>query len=500
MSQIAEISKEERALSSEYTFKEKVLKTIFLVISWTALGLQQEITNTTLNDLIILTNSNYEVISRAMLGVGVGYIISAVIGGPVVDMFKNSNDLMIASCLLVSALATFLTPYSSYFIILWILFFVRGMCAGLQNLAGQIIIFDLWKEKATGPMHIIHCGYGIGAFIIPLIANPFLAVLKPSHANDSISMSTNITTTFSTYPRLEFNATITQYTKESRIKTAYLITALVVASVSFVFVFYQFCYRKISHLSFNKIETESKFKKLLKLIDTGTCANGHRLFGAEIIGILIFYFFNALGGEVIFKTFLRSYSIDNLKFSGDDGSILNTIFAISYTVSRFAGLLTGSIIPIRILLVLESSGLLLTTIMLEIFARDNKLALWILVVPMGIFVSPLYPSGMGWGNFFISMTGTATAVLLIGGSIGAMAYGWLMGYLYEHYGYEMFMHQTLAFGVIMFLCTILMVVLTFHNAKRAATNNDRNVSTCKQVELNEKEILYQNLYVGSELK
>ncbi|CAG2249170.1 unnamed protein product [Mytilus edulis] len=495
MSHIEGKSTENRFLSLDYTITEKVLKSFFLVISWTALGLQQEITNTTLNDLIILTNSNYEVISRAILGVGVGYIVSAVIGGPLVDMFKHFNDLMIACCLLVSALATFLTPYSSYFIILWGLFFVRGMCAGLQNVAGQIIIFNLWKEKSTGPMHVLHCGYGIGAFIIPLIANPFLAVLKPSHVNDSISLSRNITTTCLTYPKLDFNAS-TQYTKESRIKTAYLITSLTVASVSFIFLFYQFCYRKIPQFSLNTIKTENKLKKLLKLIDTGTCANGNRLFGAEIIGILIFYFFNAVGGEVMFKTFLRSYSIDNLKYSGDDGSILNTIFAISYTASRLAGLLFGSIIPIRILLVLESSGLLLTTILLEIFARDNKMSLWILVVPMGIFVSPLYPSGMGWGNFFISITGTATAALLIGSSIGAMAYGWLMGYLYEHYGYEMFMHQTLAFGVIMFLCTILMVILTFHIAKREAkTNdrneaktNDRNVSTYEHVELNKKDI------------
>lgn len=78
-----------------------------------------------------------------------------------------------------------------------------------------------------------------------------------------------------------------------------------------------------------------------------------------------------------------------------------------------------------------------------------------------------------------------------------MAYGWLIGYLYEHYGYEMFMHQTLAFGLIMFVCTILMVVLTFHIAKREAkTNdrneaktNDRNVSTYEHVELNKKDIL-----------
>lgn len=80
------------------------------------------------------------------MGVGVGYIVSAVIGGPLVDMFKHFNDLMIACCLLVSALATFLTPYSSYFVILWGLFFVRGMCAGLQNIGEYVIIGNALKQ------------------------------------------------------------------------------------------------------------------------------------------------------------------------------------------------------------------------------------------------------------------------------------------------------------------------------------------------------------------
>lgn len=74
------------------------------------------------------------------MGDGVGYIVLAVIGVPLVDMFKHFNDLVIASCLLVSALATFLTPYSTFFIILWSLFFVRGMCAGVQNVGEYVII------------------------------------------------------------------------------------------------------------------------------------------------------------------------------------------------------------------------------------------------------------------------------------------------------------------------------------------------------------------------
>ncbi|CAC5389261.1 unnamed protein product [Mytilus coruscus] len=443
---------------SQYTFREKTVKTLFLICSMFALGLEQELTGTTLKDLIILTNSNYEVMARAMVGSSVGYIIFAVIGGPLVDRFGRFCDLMVALCLSVSALATLLTPYTPLFGILWALFCIRGMCAGLQNIAGQTILISLWKEKATGPLHVLHFGYGIGAIIVPLILNPFLAVLSPDSTNETSSIGQVLNVTDQHIPMKHGNETISQYLKVSRIKSGYLIVAIIVASTDDKCV-HQDSKRKI------------KIKELSKFIDPKKCTGGSHWYSVQIMGLLFFYFFNTIGGEIIIKTFLRSYSIDKLNFSGDDGSILNTAFAISYTLSRLAGLITSRYVPVRILVVLESLGLLVTTVLLAIFARDSKQALWILSIFLGMFVSPLYPSGMGWGNFFIKLTGTAIAFLVTSSAFGAMVHGWLLGYLYQNYGYEMFLHQTLACGGMLFLCTILMAVVTHSSAGRYNKSN-----------------------------
>ena len=39
---------------------------------------------------------------------------------------------------------------------------------------------DLWKEKASGPLHIIHVGYGIGSFLVPQILAPFISEKLPT--------------------------------------------------------------------------------------------------------------------------------------------------------------------------------------------------------------------------------------------------------------------------------------------------------------------------------
>ncbi|CAC5408755.1 NAGLT1 [Mytilus coruscus] len=340
-------------------------------------GLFAEITGPTQKDLIIKTDSDYELVSRAISGRSVGYFIGAVIGGPLVNKLAKYCDLMIAVCLDGGAIATIIELYCTDISLLWFLFVLAGTFEGVICIAGQKIILNLWKEKATGPLHVLHFGFGMGAFIVPQIANPFLAVLAPSGGN-----STNTTIAPSVSPPL-ITSTLAPlaetdiYLKESRIESAYLIVGIIVASLSIVFYIYQFCCRQISEK-----EKESNEKKQW----------GERLYGK----------------------FIRSYAIDKHKFSADDGSLINTEFWICFGIGRFVGLFTGRFIPIRVLILIGVFGALVTAVLFQIFARESDLALWILTAPMGFFVAPLCPSGIEWGDFHVEFTGSAITFVLMG--------------------------------------------------------------------------------------
>ena len=201
------------------------------------------------------------------------------------------------------------------------------------------------------------------------------------------------------------------------------------------------------------------------------------MFGVQVFILLFFYFFNAVGGERIYGKFIRSYSIDKHQFSVDEGSLLNTEFWISFTVGRFVGLFTGRFIPIRILIVLEVVGALSTTIFLEIFARDSAQALWILTAFVGFFVAPQYPSGIGWGDFHVEFTGFAITFVIMGASIGGMAYQWVIGYLYEYHGHDMLMHMMLGNAIIMVVLVAIMTIMGRKHGGRfdAKINQEKNV-------------------------
>jgi len=300
----------------------------------------------------------------------------------------------------------------------------------------------------------------MGSFLVPQIANPFLAVLAPSIDNVTDSTLTSMSQLPTTSTMASNVSEVTKkYLKESRIESAYLIVAIIVAALSFAFYVYQFCCRQISEDNVVVDNKETSVRKIVKLVDPGTCTNGDRFFGVQVFILLFLYFFNVVGGERLYGKFIRSYAIDKHKFSGDDGSLINTVFWISFAVGRFTGLFTGRFIPIRILILLEVSGTLITAILLDIFARDNDLALWILTAPMGFFVAPLFPSGIGWGDFHVELTGFAITFVLMGGALGGMSYLWVIGYLYEYHGYDTFLHQMVVYGGILVFFTILLTII-----------------------------------------
>ena len=337
--------------------------------------------------------------------------------------------------------------------------------------AGQKLIIDMWREKAASPLHILHGGFGVGSFIIPLIANPFLAVTVDNPNNGTLVNTTvgaleGIITQSHTTPLISTTEASDEFLKPSRIEWAYAIAAAITASLSLVFYGYQFLGAKSNTVVSNKTHNEKEVTaesdqqnssmSFKNMFNPATCAGGQFVYGLQIFALLIIYFFNCVGGERVGGKFVRAFAIDYHGFSKDDGSYINTCFWISFAVGRFLGFLTARWIPIRILILLETGGALATSICLVIFGGSSSTALWVLMQPAGFFVAPLFPTGIGWANFHIQMTGVGITVILLGGSLGGIAYMKLIGYLYDTYGPKTFLYTLLGYSIAVFVLAILL--------------------------------------------
>ena len=359
--------------------------------------------------------------------------------------------------------------------------------------AGQKLILKLWKEKAASPLHILHGGFGIGSFIIPLIANPFLAVPKPrANLNTSFNQTTELGSNVSDInisekSVLDINSSVSrpgnehgggiEYIRESKIEIAYLISALITLALSSVFYTYHIrvqrkyrpkekVHNSRDHVAKSNRRGKNFIEGVKKMINPATCSGGRFLYGLEIFGLLFIYFINIVGGERILGKFIRAYSIEQLGFSVSEGSYINTVFWISFAAGRVSGFIAARYIPIRILILIETSGVLISTIFLNIFATTNATALWVLSVTTGLFHAPLFPSGIGWGDYHVEMTGIAITFLLLGGSVGGIIYLRLTGFLFETFGPRSFLYHLLGYGIGSFVLAILLNVVGAQHGSR----------------------------------
>lgn len=342
----------------------------------------------------------------------------------------------------------------------------------------------IWKRDAPSPLHVLHLGFGVGSLIVPNIANPFLAVpapwLPPSNgsgmvfASNSSSITASANRSSNSYqtalPTGIVSMNISEkskeetpvlYLKESRIVSAYIIVAITCVALSIVFYCYQFVYRKKDKHD-EQIEENAKTpksKSFREIIDPATCAHGNRTFGILLFTLLFVFYINAVGGERILGKFIRNYSIDQLNFSVDEGSMINTFFWISFSIGRFSGFLAARWIPIRILLPVEAFGALISSVLLNIFARDSATMLWVFILPVGFFEAPMFPSAMGWADSYLEMSGTGITFLLLGGASGGIAYMFIIGYFYDNYGNLSFLYQVLAFGIIAAVLAVLLTIV-----------------------------------------
>ena len=356
----------------------------------------------------------------------------------------------------------------------------------------------MWKEKSASPMHFLHMGYGIGACVVPLYSNPFLAVPFPTVVPNSTFTTAVYHNTTTGLNGLNDTSLIhntlepDRYLKESRIEYAYAISASLVALLSVVFYYYQvqeMMWRKKEKINNPKqdgheqnvvvkdhqhLDTDGiQSRSFREMFNPATCSGGRLWYSIQLFVILFFYFGNANGGERLIGGFIRSFSVDQLGFASDEASYLNTSFWISFTVGRFVFFIAARWIGIRKLILVETCGITVTAILMTIFSADHTMAYWVLLQSLGIFEAPLWPSMMAWTDYHMELTGVATTLFLFAGAIGGIAHMRLIGYLYEHFVPKTFLYQLLGYGVLALLLAIILTFVGAQHGSRFKWNSER---------------------------
>jgi FHS family Na+ dependent glucose MFS transporter 1 len=101
----------------------------------------------------------------------VGYLVGACVGGYGLDQAPEKGHLLMATGLLCTAVALVAIPLASSVRQLGGLVSVQGFAMGILDTIGNTLLIFLYDGMSSGPlwMQAMHCSFGLGAFICPLV-------------------------------------------------------------------------------------------------------------------------------------------------------------------------------------------------------------------------------------------------------------------------------------------------------------------------------------------
>ena len=306
------------------------------------------------------------------------------------------------------------------------------------------MLIILAKEQAPAMLQFLHLGYGVGALLVPLFANPFLAVLEyPSEETENSHEAFRVI-------------------KESRVHVAFIAIGLFVFLLSLLFYYFQYGYKGLKEYDTLPHSLDTSPSSFWKMINPATYANGSLWFGSSMFVLLFFHYFNLVGGEKVIAQFVRSFSVDVFKFSKTDASFLNVSFWLSVIASKLIMIVASSYIHIQQLFKIQILLNLISTSIFKMYAAQSSSLLRFCTLLQGFIVSPLYPSGIAYSNTLLDVKGVCLMVIVFGTGIGDMVYVWLAGYMYDSYGPKSILNAVQMAGVILFICMICFKLLERH--------------------------------------
>ena len=455
------VNKACRDTKADPFFTYKFVKQIVLVLLWVAMGYGRGLAGPTLPDLKEQLGADYETISRVAAMSSVGFVGGCFTGGILHERFHKHTDVFMAFSVIIGGMASAAIPWMPTLWSLVPLFIIAGFAGAVQNAGGNTMVLDLWGEKSASAMFTLHLGFGIGAFIGPIISEPFLSAkigeVVVGINESQLNMTGNIT-----------NATITKdIMRPAHLAFPFALEGMMDIVFAIIFMIY---YLKGPPKGMPVKEGTSKIKDLF---NPAQCTAGNSVYGFLILSLLFIFYIQAIGGELVFGQFLYAFATESaVKFTTAEAANLTAVFYLCHLSGRGIGAILSKWLSINIILTLDIFGLIGSTVFLAILGSTNHWALWVGTGLIGLLCSFVYPAGMIWANLHMKVNSMVVMVTMFGGAVGFVVYTYLGGYLIEYVSMNAFLYLEVAYAVILAVVYLLMFLLGRKYGKHGETDDD----------------------------
>ena len=295
----------------------------------------------------------------------------------------------------------------------------------LPFLGCNTICIDLWRDHGGGGgkyLQSIHFGFALGAFIGPLVAEPFLSIQQhPEMLQPSL-----------------FNKTIVTNIGEKGVQTfnifhLFPILGGISCLVSIGYFAYEVKERNQCKDGLNGKSTLHEKEVQENMSSSPSLPKKPKLHSAyswTFLGIMLLFFICYVGIEATLSSLLSAFSVNsNLQLTQQEGTVITSYFWVAFATTRLLYIFVPSKVSSVQGICLSLSLINIGCTLLCIYANTSKVCLSIFSAIVGSALGPTFGNFVMYLERHLIVDAKVCAVITIFGSIGGSVIPTLVGQL-----------------------------------------------------------------------
>ncbi|XP_042204987.1 sodium-dependent glucose transporter 1-like isoform X3 [Homarus americanus] len=160
------------------------IRTVFLCTAFVGLGLCMSVSGEPLIKMELVVGTSVDTAFHTFTARSFGMLLGGILGSLLFEVY-NRQFLIFVSLIWVAVSVTVL-PFTVPTALWWTFTTTASLGMGLGFLftGGNVLCLDLWGRQGGASLQALHFSFAVGAFIVPLVIQPFFASLHTRlHSN-----------------------------------------------------------------------------------------------------------------------------------------------------------------------------------------------------------------------------------------------------------------------------------------------------------------------------
>lgn len=341
----------------------------------------------------------------------------------------------------------YLVPSCTVFAWLLIDLLLMGWCMGCIDCVANLRMIMRFGTNVTPFLQAMHFFYGLGAFISPMIAAPFLINIDCTPLVEGGNSSVD-------------QAKISRAQHLSNSRTAFVILGSIQLLITFVVVVVVSLERmhviKSGALVSQSTSQHSLHAAASEKDDRGGVSMKHIITVTLITSASLFFYD---GIQSSFGDYIYTYAEKSIKkLKKDEGAILNACFWGLFALGRLIAIPLATRLTSLFMLSINLGGVFLATMVMLIFHTD-KIVIFIGTCFLGLFLSSMSPTVISMAEQFININPSIASCLVVCAALGETLCPIIVGNIFVLIGPPTFLTFCLSSTVVAVILYIVLVLI-----------------------------------------